>query len=207
MISDCSCWACTMTHMCNISTLLRLTPQGTVVRSAIVACCFYTYLFRCKLPWVVAGKSSIMWFLVPSATIMGWWRWTLISPDGVVPSRMVGVPASVNLPLHHEVQKFSSGTGSPGWSRKKGCKTVVVCGGGMWFLVCYVALFIEAIYCCTGSKVSDTIRKGIIDITPYQNESSLLMVGNVAALSGQWCWCLASLCKKMNLQDDDRDIF
>jgi len=56
----------------------------------------------------------------------GWWRWALISPDGVAPSRMVGVSASVNLPLHHKVQKFSSGTGSPGWSRKKGCKTVVV---------------------------------------------------------------------------------
>ena len=39
---------------------------------------------------------------------------------------MVGVSASVNLPLHHNVQKFSSGTGSPGWSRKKGRKTVVV---------------------------------------------------------------------------------
>jgi len=34
--------------------------------------------------------------------------------------------ASVNLPLHHKVQKFSSGTGWPGWSRKKGHKTVVV---------------------------------------------------------------------------------
>jgi len=32
----------------------------------------------------------------------------------------------VNLPLHHKIQKFSSGTGSPGWSRKKGRKTVVV---------------------------------------------------------------------------------
>jgi len=31
----------------------------------------------------------------------------------------------VNLPLHHKVQKFSSGTGSPGWSQKKGRKTVV----------------------------------------------------------------------------------
>jgi len=41
---------------------------------------------------------------------------------------MVGVSASVNLSLHHKVQKFSSGTGSPGWSRKKGRKTVVVCG-------------------------------------------------------------------------------
>jgi len=35
------------------------------------------------------------------------------------------VSASVNLPLHHKVQKFSSGTGSPGWSRKKGRKMVV----------------------------------------------------------------------------------
>ena len=40
--------------------------------------------------------------------------------------------ASVNLALHHKVQKFSSGTGSPGWSRKKGRKTVVV---WWWFFV------------------------------------------------------------------------
>ena len=44
------------------------------------------------------------------------------SRDGVVPIRVVGVPASVNLPLHHKVQKFSSGTGSPGWFRKKAVK-------------------------------------------------------------------------------------
>ena len=56
----------------------------------------------------------------------GWCRWALVSLDGVVPSWMVGVSASVNLPLHHKVQKFSSGTGSPGWSWKKGHKTVVV---------------------------------------------------------------------------------
>jgi len=36
------------------------------------------------------------------------------------------VSASVNLPLHYKVQKFSSGTGSPGWSRKNGRKMVVV---------------------------------------------------------------------------------
>jgi len=29
--------------------------------------------------------------------------WALISLDGVVPSRMVSVSASVNLPLHHKV--------------------------------------------------------------------------------------------------------
>jgi len=56
----------------------------------------------------------------------GWWRWALLSPDGVAPRRMVGVSASVNLPLHHKVQRFSSGTDSPGWSRKKGHETVVV---------------------------------------------------------------------------------
>jgi len=56
----------------------------------------------------------------------GWWRWALVSPHGVAPSRMVSVSASVNLPLRHKVQKFSFGTGSPGWSRKKGRKMVVV---------------------------------------------------------------------------------
>ena len=34
--------------------------------------------------------------------------------------------ASVNLPLHHNVQKFTSGTGSPGWSRKRAVNS---CGG------------------------------------------------------------------------------
>jgi len=43
-------------------------------------------------------------------TMGGWWRRALVSPDGVVPSRMAGVSASVNPPLHHKVQKFSSGT-------------------------------------------------------------------------------------------------
>jgi len=34
-----------------------------------------------------------------------------MGPDGVAPNRMVCVYASVSLPLHHKVQKFSSGTG------------------------------------------------------------------------------------------------
>jgi len=68
----------------------------------------------------------------------GWWSWALISPDGVAPSRVIGVSASINLSLHHKVQKFSSGTGSPEWSQKKGRKTVEVWwwwwygGGGVW---------------------------------------------------------------------------
>jgi len=38
---------------------------------------------------------------------------------------MVGVSGSVNLPLHHKVQKFPFVTSSPEWSRKKGRKMVV----------------------------------------------------------------------------------
>ena len=40
----------------------------------------------------------------------------------------LSVSASVNLPLHRKVQKFSSGIDSPGWSRKKGrsCDGVVL---------------------------------------------------------------------------------
>ena len=30
----------------------------------------------------------------------GWWRWALVSLDGVAPSPMVNVSASVNLPMH-----------------------------------------------------------------------------------------------------------
>jgi len=66
-----------------------------------------------------------------SASIVIQWRWALVSPDGVAPSRMVGVSASVSLPLHHKHQKFSSGTGSTRWSLKKGVKQLW-CGGGSY---------------------------------------------------------------------------
>jgi len=36
----------------------------------------------------------------------GWWRWALVSLDGVAPSWMVCVSASVNLPLHHSPDVF-----------------------------------------------------------------------------------------------------
>jgi len=39
------------------------------------------------------------------------------------------VCASVNLLLHHKVQKFSSGTGSPGWSGKRAIKQL------LWWLL------------------------------------------------------------------------
>jgi len=83
------------------------------------------------LPLLVLAVIWKVYALYNSILCWGWWRWALLSPDGVAPSRMVGVSASVSLPLHHKVQKFSSGTGSPGWSRKKGRKMVVV-----WWWCC-----------------------------------------------------------------------
>jgi len=74
------------------------------------------------LPLMVGRQKGIR----PVKIMGGWWRWALVSPDGVAPSRMVCVFASINLPLHHKVHKFSSGTGSSAWSRKKGHKMVVV---------------------------------------------------------------------------------
>ena len=59
----------------------------------------------------------------------GWCRWALVSLDGVAPSQMVSVSASVNLPLHHKVQKFSFGTSSPGGPGKRAIK-LLLCGGG-----------------------------------------------------------------------------
>ena len=54
----------------------------------------------------------------------------MVRPDGVARSLMVSVSPSVNLPLHHKVQKFSSGTGSPGGPGKRAVKRIVlwVCG-------------------------------------------------------------------------------
>ena len=75
----------------------------------------------------------------------GWWRWAVLSLVGVAPTRMVGVSASANLPLHHKVHKFSSGTGSPGWSRKKGYKIKWLWCGVVW---CVVAVVTDSICTC-----------------------------------------------------------
>ena len=89
----------------------------------------------------------------------GWWRWALVSPDGVAPSRMVSVSASVNLSLHHKVQKFSSGTGSLRWSQKKGHKTVVcVFVWGMNQATGYAS---QHIWCLTRINWEGCGRKGI----------------------------------------------
>jgi len=66
---------------------------------------------------VLCESSTFLWGVVGGGHWLVWMEW-----------RSAGwlVSASVNLPLHHKVRKFSSDTGSPGWSRKKGHKMVVV---------------------------------------------------------------------------------
>ncbi|PVD32107.1 hypothetical protein C0Q70_07535 [Pomacea canaliculata] len=41
-----------------------------------------------------------------------------------------------------------------------------------------------------GYRVSDTIRKGIIDVQPYNGTERLLLLGNLSALSGSCIWLL-----------------
>jgi len=87
-----------------------------------------------------------------------------ISPDGVAPSRMVGVSASVNFPLHYKVQKFSSGTGSPGWPRKKGHKTVVV---WWWWLLTYFYTYPQ--YLATAPGPTRCIQSELRVVTSYSS--------------------------------------
>jgi len=86
-----------------------------------------TYLFAFSALTLLVGRQEGH----PACKKRGMMEWALRSLDGVAPSQMVGVSASVNLPLHHKVQKLSSATCSPGWSRKKVIKQLWWCGGGI----------------------------------------------------------------------------
>ncbi|XP_071493358.1 sodium-dependent phosphate transporter 1-B-like [Diadema antillarum] len=48
-----------------------------------------------------------------------------------------------------------------------------------------------------GSKVSDTIRKGIFDVTLYDGKEEVLMLGQVCALGGACIWMLLATWLKM----------
>ena len=84
----------------------------------------------------------------------------MVSPDGKAPSRMVGVSASVDLPLNHKVQRFSSGTSLPGWSRIKGHKTVVmvIFHGSVTTCLTFGGIF----YYCFGANLLLSILRGKI---------------------------------------------
>jgi len=61
--------------------------------------------------------------------IGGWWRWALVSPDGVAPSQMVGVSACVNLLC--TIKSISSllAPAHPGGPGKRAVKRLWWCGG------------------------------------------------------------------------------
>jgi len=97
-----------------------------------------------------------------------------------VPSWMVGVSASVNLPLHHEVQKFSSGTGSPRWSREKGCKTVM-----MMVVVSYMPVIM--LWQCTNTNLHLTVSLVFMESRAVLN---ILSVFYSAPNSGKITVCI-----------------
>jgi len=80
------------------------------------------------------------------------------------------VSAFVNLPLHHKVQKFSSGTGSPRWSWKKVVVVVVCVVVYRVFLAvinCMVRIFIVNIVCCVVQVASSAESCGHSSSSPF----------------------------------------
>jgi len=68
----------------------------------VISLVFYTaflYIVTSSALTLLVGRQEGH----PACKNGGWWRWALLSPDGVAPIRMVGVSASVNLPLYNEV--------------------------------------------------------------------------------------------------------
>ena len=66
---------------------------------------------------------------------------------------------SVNLPLHHKVQKFSFGTGSPGWSRKravKRCVGGVIPYGRLCWLSVGMSVYVNVAYCIVSYRIVTT---------------------------------------------------
>lgn len=56
---------------------------------------------------------------------------------------------------------------------------------------CFLATVFETLGAILlGARVSDTIRKGIIDVQPYNGTEEILMMGNVAGVSGSCVWLL-----------------
>jgi len=89
--------------------------------------------------------------------------WALVSPDGAASSQMFNMSASLNLPLHHKVQKFSSGTGSPGSPGKRAVKWL--CGVVLWSEMCCTWLTGNA-----GCKKSPIIcHVGTLGIDPHSS--------------------------------------
>jgi len=122
----------------------------------------------------------------------------------VAHSQMVSVSASINLPLHHKVQKFSSGTGSPGWSRKKAVKRLWYIIGrvelslswmsGSWFvcdLICpwvaclQIGLSWDVQLPCTVSEMWNVFQMSSIVNSSVKTEDHLELVYSDGVLCGK----------------------
>ena len=65
----------------------------------------------------------------PACKNGGWWRWALVSSDGVAPSQMVGVSDSVYLPCTIESRSSLLAPAHPGGPGIRAVKRLW-CGGG-----------------------------------------------------------------------------
>jgi len=97
----------------------------------------------------------------------GWWRWALVNLDGVVPSWMVGVSVSVNLPCTIKSRSFLLAPAHPGGPGKKSRKMVCVC-------VC------EGVCVCVSSQVTLSIWQKWVE---FVNHYGLLSVLSMAVCS------------------------
>ena len=64
--------------------------------------------------------------IMMTMNVGGCCRCAVVSPDGVAPSRMVGVSASVNLPLHRKSRSSLLAPAHPGGPGKRAVKRL--CG-------------------------------------------------------------------------------
>jgi len=86
-----------------IPTICLCVNHATMYASQHIWC-----LFQARIKWEGCGRKGIRRKNGDDA------GGSLISPDGVAPSRMVSVSASVIFPCTIKIQKTSYGTGSPG---------------------------------------------------------------------------------------------
>jgi len=106
------------------------------------ACALLSHHHRIEqLFWPIASPIGLSDFCAIVLTLMStvakshtaplhfgrWWRWALVSPDGVAPSRMVSVSASVNLPLHHKSRSSLLAPAHPGGPGKRAVKRLCMC--------------------------------------------------------------------------------
>jgi len=121
------------------------------------------------------------------------------------------VSASVNLPLHHKDQKFSSGTGSPGWFQKKGHKMVMcVCFLMNCEVLVWLSVWSEVQIICTWSSwchchpvisCSSKIQNGL----PFCYRLTMPLNGCSSSSSSFW-WTEVSLSRSWILMDDHRPV-